>query len=142
EATQSAAKDRRSLLELWGQTARASGVSLDRLMAAVRSYTGDELQWDLQLILKKEDTPPLGLGIVGRLGWSSWLIRDPMPRDPDDLVLDAMRVLDDVESVQFARIHQWNSRMLGQTRDGRYIMAIIDSNGSAPMGSDGLMCDV
>ena len=78
-----------SLLELWGQAARASGVSLDRLIGAVRSYTGDELQWDLQLILKKQETPPLGLGIVGRLGWSSWLIRDPLPRDPDDLVLDA-----------------------------------------------------
>ena len=81
-----------SMLEVWGQAARSSGVSLDRLMAAVRSYTGDELQWDLQLILKKQETPPLGLGIVGRLGWSSWLLRDPMPRDPDDLVLDAMRV--------------------------------------------------
>src|SRR5205823_3882408 len=101
-----------------------------------------ELQWDLQLILKKQETPPLGLGIVGRLGWSSWIIRDPMQRDPDDLVLDAMRVPDNVESVQFARIHEWNSRILGQTRDGQYIVATIDSNGSTLMGSDGLICDV
>ena len=117
-----------SMLELWGQVARSSGVSLDRLIAAVRSYTGDELQWDLQLILQKEETPPLGLGIVGRLGWSSWLIRDPIPNDPDDLVLDAMRVPEDVESVQFAKIREWNSRMLGQMRDGQYIMATIDSD--------------
>jgi type VI secretion system protein ImpH len=120
----------RSVLEVFGQAARSSGVSLDRLMAAVRSYTGDELQWDLQLILKKQETPPLGLGIVGRLGWSSWLIRDPMPRDPDDLVLDAMRVPDDVESVQFARIRNWSSNILGQTRDGQYIVATINSDGS------------
>jgi type VI secretion system protein ImpH len=122
----------RSVLEVLGETARSSGVSLDRLMAAVRSYTGDELQWDLQLILKKEETPPIGLGIVGRLGWSSWMLRDPMPRDPDDLVLDAMRVPDNVESVQFARIRNWGSSILGQTRDGQYIVATIDSDGSGP----------
>jgi type VI secretion system protein ImpH len=120
----------RSVLEVWGQVARSSGVSLDRLMAAVRSYTGDELQWDLQLILRKEETPPLGLGIVGRLGWSNWLIRDPMPRDPDDLVLDAMSVPADIESVQFAKIRGWSSGILGQTRDGQYIVATINSDGT------------
>lgn len=120
----------RSVLEIWGRTLRRAGVSLDRLIAAVRSYTGDELQWDLQLILKKQETPPLGLGIVGRLGWSSWLLRDPMPRDPDDLVLDAMRAPRDVESVQFARIRNWGSQTLGQTRDGQYIVATINSDGS------------
>ncbi len=108
----------RSLLEVWGESARSSGVSLDRLIAAVRSYAGDELQWDLQLILKKQDTPPLGLGIVGRLGWSSWLIRDQMPRDPDDLVLDAMRVPENVESVQFARIRDWNVKYWGKHATG------------------------
>src|SRR5262249_39491917 len=119
-----------SVLEAWGQAARSTGVSLDRLMAAVRSYTGDELQWDLQLILKKEETPPLGLGIVGRLGWSNWLIRDPMPRDPDDLVLEAMNAPDNVESVQFAKIRSWSSQILGQRRDGQYIVATIQSDGS------------
>jgi hypothetical protein len=92
-------------------------------MAAVRSYHGDELQWDLQLILRKQDAPPLGLGIVGRLGWSSWLIREQMPRDPDDLVLDAIQVPDNVERVEFGQIGKWDHRTLGQTRDGRYILA-------------------
>jgi type VI secretion system protein ImpH len=127
----------RSLLEVWGETARSSGVSLDRLMAAVRSYTGDELQWDLQLILKKEETPPIGLGIVGRLGWSSWMLRDPIHRDPDDLVLDAMRVPDDVESVQFAKVKEWGSQILGQRRDGQYIVATINSDGTGPTILDG-----
>jgi hypothetical protein len=117
-------------LEAWGEAARSSGVSLDRLMAAVRSYTGDELQWDLQLILKKEETPPLGLGICGRLGWSDWLIRDPMPRDPDDLVLDAMNAPKDVETVKLAKIRGWSSGILGQRRDGQYIVATIHSDGT------------
>ena len=126
----------RSMLELWQHVARASGVSLDRLKAAVRSYTGDELQWDLQLILKKQETPPLGLGIVGRLGWSSWLIRDPMPRDPDDLVLDAMRAHHDIESVQFAKVQNWDHRTLGQSRDGQFILATIGSDELGPADRD------
>jgi type VI secretion system protein ImpH len=112
---------------LSGGASGQSGVSLDRLKGAVRFYVGDELQWDLQLILKKEETPPLGLGVVGRLGWSSWLIRDHMQFDPDDLVLDAMRVPDNVESVGFARIRRWNHRILGQTPEGDYILTTIDS---------------
>ena len=105
------------------QAAGPMGASLDRLIAAIRSYVGDELQWDLQLILRKVDTPPLGLGIVGRLGWSSWMIREQMPRDPDDLVLDAMQVLDNVERIEFGQIGEWDHQTLGQTRDGQYIMA-------------------
>jgi hypothetical protein len=112
---------------LSGDASGQSGVSLDRLKGAVRFYVGDELQWDLQLILKKEETPPLGLGVVGRLGWSSWLIRDHMQYDPDDLVLDAMRVPDNVESVGFAHIRRWNHRILGQTPEGDYILTTIDS---------------
>jgi type VI secretion system protein ImpH len=100
-----------------------TGASLDRLIAVVRSYVGDELQWDLQLILRKRDTPPLGLGIVGRLGWSSWVLRNHIQRDPDDLVLDATLAPKDVERVEFGRIGEWDQQTLGQTRDGQYIMA-------------------
>ena len=132
----------KSVLEVYGEIARSSGVSLDRLMSAVRSYTGDELQWDLQLILKRKETPPIGLGVVGRLGWSSWMLRDPIQRDPDDLVLDAMRVPDNVESVQFSRIREWGSQILGQTRDGQYIVATINSDGTGPMDIGGAVCDV
>jgi type VI secretion system protein ImpH len=106
-----------------GDSAEPVGASLDRLIAATRLYVGDELQWDLQLILRREDTPPIGLGIVGRLGWTSWLIREKMPQDPDDLVLDAMQVPENIERVEFGQIGEWNHHTLGQTRDGRYIMA-------------------
>jgi type VI secretion system protein ImpH len=64
--------------------------SLEALVAAVRTYIGDELDWDLQMILRKEETPPLVLGVQGRLGWTSWVPPDVMLKDPDDLVLGPM----------------------------------------------------
>ena len=59
----------------------------------------------------------------GRLGWSSWVLRDQMPKDADDLVLDAAQVPDDVEQVEFGHIGRWDHRTLGQMRDGQYIMS-------------------
>jgi type VI secretion system protein ImpH len=112
-----------------GSAARAAakrGISLDRLIAAVRAYVGDELQWDLQLILRKEDTPPLGLGIVGNLGWSSWVIRDNMFYDPSDLVLDAMATPAETRTIEYRHVRAWDHKTLGQSRDGRYIVATID----------------
>jgi type VI secretion system protein ImpH len=76
----------------------SSNASLNRLVAAVRSYVGDELQWDVQLILRREETPSLSMGGAGQLGWSSWTNSEPMQRDPDDLVLDAMQVLKQFEA--------------------------------------------
>jgi type VI secretion system protein ImpH len=64
------------------------GDSLLRLTAIVRNYVGDQLGWDLQLILKKEEVPELRLGFVGNLGWSSWLLSEPLQEDVDDLILD------------------------------------------------------
>lgn len=68
--------------------------SLAALVATVRGYVGDELDWDLQMILRKEETPPTTLGDQGQLGWTGWMPSKVMPRDPDDLVLRPMeRVL-------------------------------------------------
>lgn len=63
------------------------GESLRRLLAWVKNYLCDELTWEAQLILKKEEVPPLKLGGGGRLGWTTWMTSKPMPRDADDLVL-------------------------------------------------------
>jgi type VI secretion system protein ImpH len=114
-----------------GQTGRSerhssSGISLERLTAAVRGYVGDHLQWDLQLFLRKEELPPLGLGVVGHLGWSSWMMRDRMQRDPGDLVLDAMEAAEPAEKVEYRHIEQWNHTTLAQSRDGRFIVATIE----------------
>lgn len=64
--------------------------SLRRLVAWVRNYVGDELLWDVNLILRKEEVPPLQLGEGTRLGWTTWLSSQPLARDADDLKLDAV----------------------------------------------------
>lgn len=63
------------------------GDSLKRLAAIVRNYIGDELEWDLNLVLKKEAVPPLLLGRQGRLGWTTWLMERRLDKDADDLRL-------------------------------------------------------
>ncbi len=68
------------------------GSSLRRLTAIVRNYIGDELSWDVNLILKEQEVRPLKLGEVGQLGWTTWLTPRPDEEDADDLYLDALRV--------------------------------------------------
>lgn len=66
------------------------GESLPRLVSLVRNYTEEGLSWDLKLILKKEEVPPLVLGEGGQLGWTTWSATKPLERDADDLELDAV----------------------------------------------------
>jgi type VI secretion system protein ImpH len=68
------------------------GETLRRLVPLVRSYVGDELDWDVKLILKREEVPPLALGTQGRLGWTTWLNAPLRARDPDDLRLRPLAV--------------------------------------------------
>ncbi|MDJ0943326.1 MAG: type VI secretion system baseplate subunit TssG [Kiloniellales bacterium] len=63
------------------------GESLARLVALVRNYIGDELAWDLKLVLKKDEVPEINLGQSGRLGWTTWLGDWSFDRDADDLSL-------------------------------------------------------
>jgi len=46
---------------------------LRRLVALVRNYVGDELLWDIQLVLKRESVPQTQLGVQGQLGWTAFL---------------------------------------------------------------------
>jgi type VI secretion system protein ImpH len=57
-----------------------------RLQAWVRQYTGMALDWDVRLVLKKEQVPPLELGAM-RLGWTTYLGSVPAARDAGALVL-------------------------------------------------------
>jgi len=66
--------------------------SVDRLIALVRNYIGHELVWDARLILKKEEVPPLELGVNSRLGWTSWLINRSPDRNADNMILDAVGI--------------------------------------------------
>ena len=63
------------------------GESLPRLTAVVRNYVGDELAFEVKLILDKQQVPYTQLGRGGRIGWTSWLCRRPPRKDRGDLEL-------------------------------------------------------
>ncbi len=64
------------------------GDSLKRLVAIVRNYVGDELSFDVNLILRQDEVPRLQLGGRNRLGWTSWVLSGDSDRDRGDLRLD------------------------------------------------------
>lgn len=61
------------------------------LRSLIRFFAGPELDVEVQLILKKEETPACELGAesaaAARLGWSTWARTRPMAHDPDDSIL-------------------------------------------------------
>lgn len=67
----------------------------ERLEAIVRSYAGDALDWDVQLILKGEEVPRSVLGGTTRLGQTSWVemkrMDDSVRPDAGDLFLTPQR---------------------------------------------------
>ncbi len=67
------------------------GVSLERLIAILRNYIGDELSWDVNLILKKEEVPRIKLGQFGQLGWTTWLTPRRSDADANELYLNPMQ---------------------------------------------------
>jgi len=69
------------------------GSGLSRLQALVRQWVGLEFDWDLQLILARQDVPRLQLARTGELGRSCWLGRFKKTSDADDLVIDVERTL-------------------------------------------------
>jgi type VI secretion system protein ImpH len=66
-----------------------SGTSFRRLIPIVRNYAGDTMMWDVNLILRREEVPPVRLGQQGHLGWTSWLMPRRKQTDAADLFLDA-----------------------------------------------------
>lgn len=63
------------------------GASLRRLIAIVKNYLGEEMTWDLRLVLKKEELPKWKLGNTGQLGWTTRLTRKPIENDIDEVLL-------------------------------------------------------
>jgi type VI secretion system protein ImpH len=61
--------------------------SLKRLIAWVRNYIGDELRFEIRLVLQGDAVPRTQLGRLGQLGWSTWLATGPVGREADDLIL-------------------------------------------------------
>lgn len=67
------------------------GVSLAKLLAVTRNYVGDELEFEIDLILMREEVPSIRIGQAGRLGWTSWLGK-PKPGDARDFRTTASSV--------------------------------------------------
>lgn len=64
------------------------GDSMERLRAWVKSYAGLALEWDVRLILEKEETPALRLGGATRVGWSTWLASTPVATNRNQLLIN------------------------------------------------------
>lgn len=68
-----------------------TGTAYQPLRNMVRFYAGDELDFEVQLILRKEETPPCELGGADgpapQLGWLSWAKTTPLKADPAQTVL-------------------------------------------------------
>jgi type VI secretion system protein ImpH len=66
---------------------------LRQLVDWVRLYTSLELDWDVQLVLRREQVPRLALDGRRQLGWSTWLGHRPAATDKEDLCVQADRVV-------------------------------------------------
>lgn len=63
------------------------GASMTRLVDWVKSYAGTVLDWDVRLVLKRPEVPPLQLG-ARRLGWTTYLASGPAARDARQLLIN------------------------------------------------------
>jgi len=68
-----------------------TGAAYEPLRALTRFFAGDELDFELQLVLKKEEAPPCKLGEEGsaapQLGWLTWASSTPLTQDPEGTIL-------------------------------------------------------
>jgi type VI secretion system protein ImpH len=67
---------------------RSGGTLLRKLTDWVRFYLCFELDWDVRLVLKRDEGPRLKRGSVGQLGWTTWLGTRRAATDAADLCLD------------------------------------------------------
>jgi type VI secretion system protein ImpH len=94
--------------EIWDQQSRAQvvlgpltlaqylsflpiGTAAEPLKSLVRFFAGDALQFEVKLVLKREEVPRPSLGVPGAaepmLGWTTWMKSGPaFGRDPGDAV--------------------------------------------------------
>lgn len=65
------------------------GASYRPIAEWARLFAGLEFDFDIQLVLKKEEVPPcqLGGGALPRLGWTTWLQTQELSEDPSEVVL-------------------------------------------------------
>jgi len=94
--------------EVWDQQARAricigplaleqyldflpDGSAYPALRAMARFFSGGEIDYEVELILDREEVPRCELGKLGdeapRLGWLTWMRSSAMDRDPQETIL-------------------------------------------------------
>lgn len=94
--------------EIWDQQSRAriklgplsleqyrsflpDGAAHEPLRGLTRFFANEQVEFEIQLILQREEVPPCELGGEGgappQLGWSSWMKTAPLGRDPGDTIL-------------------------------------------------------
>lgn len=66
------------------------GLDLKRVAAVVKNYVGFQLDWDVNLVLQKEEVPGFVLGGESQLGWSIWLHSNRLPNDCSDTVISGL----------------------------------------------------
>jgi type VI secretion system protein ImpH len=64
-----------------------SGSKLESFRSLMSNYIGFEYNWDINLILKKEQVPTAQLGQYAQLGWTSWLKSSKRDVEANDLYL-------------------------------------------------------
>jgi type VI secretion system protein ImpH len=68
-----------------------TGSAFQPLQSIVRFFAGDEFDFELQLILKRESVPPCRLGEAGsnapRLGWLTWCKTRELEYNPSETIL-------------------------------------------------------
>jgi type VI secretion system protein ImpH len=68
-----------------------TGTAWEPLRSLVRFYFNDQLDFEVQLVLRRDETPRCELGSQGddapRLGWTTWAKTNQMQRDPEETIL-------------------------------------------------------
>jgi type VI secretion system protein ImpH len=64
------------------------GASLERARSIVRAWTGDELWWDLNVVLQQDEVPATRLDARSGLGRTTWLLSAGATHDAADYVYE------------------------------------------------------
>ncbi len=68
-----------------------NGTAHEPLRALLKFFSSGECDFEVQLVLKREEVPPCELGSEGevapQLGWCTWMKSAPFRRDPGDTIL-------------------------------------------------------
>ncbi|MGB8473490.1 MAG: type VI secretion system baseplate subunit TssG [Candidatus Acidiferrum sp.] len=69
-----------------------NGSAYEPLRALLRFWTNEEIDFEVQLILNRDDVPRCELGAEGeaapRLGWVTWMKSKPMDRHPEETIFN------------------------------------------------------